>query len=449
MTADAACSADLAQSNADPSPPASLGETGLPESLLIDLLGRHLLRSGVLQAGDLARRLGVPMSVLEPTLQFLRVEKLLEVPRRGNFDVDVVYALTDAGRSMAHQSMEKCAYVGPLPVTLDDYVRRVRAQSARGGRVDRMAVRRAVGDAVVSEELVTQFGSAVNSGKALYLYGPSGTGKTFLAERLVKVLSGPVWVPHAVFVDGEVIQIFDPLVHRPLPPGDLAVEPALAKPPACDRRWVHTHRPVVITGGELTLSMLDLQFEQYARFYVAPPQVKANNGMMIIDDLGRQRVSAREILNRWIVPLDRGLDYLALHTGTKFQVPFDVGVVFSSNLSPATLGDPAFARRLGYKIHLGALDESGYREVLRQACARSAIAYDEAMADFLLHELHRGSGIGLYATIPYDVVSKLRDRAAFQGTAASLDVDGLRWAWDLYFAPDDDQGGRAGLDDTR
>jgi hypothetical protein len=449
MTGDLARAAESSILPADPAPPASLGATGLSESLLIDLLGRHLLRAGVLQAGDLARRLGVPMSVVEPTLQFLRVEKLLEVPRRGNFDADVVYGLTDAGRSMAHQSMEKCAYVGPMPVTLDDYVARVRAQSARGGRVDRAAVRRAFGDAVVSDDVVTQFGSAANSGKALYLYGPSGTGKTFLAERLVRVMTDAVWVPHAVFIDGEIVQVFDPLVHRPLAPGDEPHRPVLAKPPEADRRWVRTHRPVVITGGELTLSMLDLQFEQHARFYVAPPQVKANNGMMIIDDLGRQRVSAREILNRWIVPLDRGLDYLALHTGAKFQVPFDVGVVFSSNLSPATLGDPAFARRLGYKIHLGALDESGYREVFRQACRRSAIAHDEAMADFLIHALHRVNGIGLYATIPYDIVSKLRDRAAFQGTAAGLDIDGLRWAWDLYFAPDDGEGGRSSLDETR
>jgi len=300
---------------------------------------------------------------------------------------------------------------------------------------------------VISDALVMQFGASMNSGKALYLYGPSGSGKTYLAERLVNVLKGAIWVPHAVFVDGEIIQVFDPLVHRPV--GEVGGGNALQKREAGDRRWVQTSRPVVITGGELTMSMLDLQFEQHSRFYVAPPQVKANNGMMILDDLGRQRVSARELMNRWIVPLDRGVDYMALHTGTKFRVPFDVSVVFSSNLAPQMLGDPAFSRRLGYKIHLGALDEAGYREVIRQACERSDVPFEESMADFLIHDLHRVSGMPLYATIPYDVVSKLRDRASFQGGAARLTTDGIRWAWDLYFAPDEDEGGAPSLDELR
>ena len=432
---------------AGPAAPRTLEEARLPEPLLIELLLRHLMRAGELKAGEIAGRLGLALSVIEPTLGFLRTEKMLEVPRRGTFDADVAYALTDAGKARAREALDKCQYVGPAPVTLADYTARVEAQSARRSRVSESAIRAAFGTAVVSDTVVTQLGAAVNSGKALYLYGPSGSGKTYLAERLVNVLEGAIWVPHAVYVDGEIIQIFDPLVHRPIDAS--ASLGVLERHAGGDRRWVMARRPVVITGGGLTLAMLDREFERMSRFYVAPPQVKANNGMMIIDDLGRQRVPARELLNRWIVPLDRGVDYMALHTGTKFRVPFDVGVVFSSNLPPAQLGDPAFSRRLGYKVHLGALSEPGYREVFKQACQRSGIEHRPEMADFLIHVLHRSAGMPLYATIPYDVVSKIRDRAAFLGIEPELSEDGLKWAWSLYFAPDEDSAGAPSLDDLR
>jgi predicted ATPase with chaperone activity len=428
-----------------PLAPRTLAEASLPESFLIELLLRHLERAGELKAGDIARRLGLALSVIEPTLDFLRVTKLVEVPRRGTFDGDVAYALTDGGKIRAREASEKCQYVGPAPVTLADYSARVEAQSTRLEPVNEVALRAALGSAVVSDALVAQLGAAINSGKALYLYGPSGSGKTYLAERLLDVLQGAIWVPHAIFVDGEIIQIFDPLIHKPVE--QASESGALERDIHGDGRWVQTRRPVVVTGGESTLAMLDLEFEQMSRYYIAPPQVKANNGMMILDDLGRQRVPARELMNRWIVPLDRGVDYMTLHTGTKFLVPFDVGVVFSSNLAPAHLGDPAFSRRLGYKLSLGALDEAGYRKVFRQACERAGIEHCEWAADFMVRELHRTSGFPLYPTIPYDVISKLRDRATFQGTEPTLTREGLRWGWDLYFAPDDERVGVPSLDD--
>jgi predicted ATPase with chaperone activity len=430
-----------------PIAPRTLAETGLPERFAIELLLRHLARAGELRAGELAQRLGFALSVIEPLLVFLRGEKLVEVPRRGTFDADVAYALTDAGRYRAREALEKCQYVGPAPVTLEAYTTRVEAQSALHQPVSETRIRAALGTAVVSEKLIQQLGAAINSGRALYLYGPSGSGKTFIAERLVNVLIGAIWVPHAIHVDGEIIQVFDPLVHQPLQqPGQTSV---LERQVAGDRRWIRTRRPVVVTGGELTMSMLDLEFERMSRFYIAPPQVKANNGMMILDDLGRQRVSARELMNRWIVPLDRGVDYMTLHTGTKFRVPFDVNVVFSSNLPPGQLGDPAFSRRLGYKLHLGALDEAAYREVFRQACERAGVEHRDGAADFMIRDLHRAAGMPLYPTIPFDVVSKLRDRATFQGIEPTLTQDGLRWGWDVYFAPDDDQVGVPSLDDSR
>jgi energy-coupling factor transporter ATP-binding protein EcfA2 len=431
-----------------PAPPVRLADTGLSDRFLIDLLVRHLSRAGESRAAELGRRVALPLSVLEPTLDFLRAEKLIEVPRRGTFDGDVSYALTSAGASVAQASFAKCQYCGPAPVTLEDYVARVEAQGARHCPVNESMVRSALEPAVVSRDLVHKLGAAVNSGKALYMYGPSGSGKTYLAERLVKVMSGAIWVPHAIVVDGEVIQVFDPIVHRPIDDG--LQSDGIDRQSRWDRRWIRTQRPVVMTGGELTLEMLELEFEQVSRFYIAPPQVKANNGMMVIDDLGRQRVAARDLMNRWIVPLDRGVDYMSLHTGTKFKVPFDVGVIFSSNLAPMELGDAAFARRLGYKLRIGAMDESDYRRVFVQACERAELEPSRAAADFLVRDLHGASRMPLYPTIPYDVVSKLRDRARFLGVEPELSDDGLRWAWELYFAPDDgDPTGVLSLDTSR
>lgn len=430
-----------------PLAPRTLEEARLPEPMLIELLLRHLARAGELRAGEIAGRLAVALSVIEPTLDFLRAEKLVEVPRRGSFDADVAYALTDLGRQRAMEALDKCRYVGPAPVALADYAAQVERQSVKGIRVDREQIRAALGDAVVPDALVSRLGAALNSGRSIYLYGPSGSGKTYLAERMVRTATGAIYVPHAIHVDGEIVQIFDPLVHHVLE--EDAPSDRLDRLAGGDRRWVRARRPVVVTGGELTLDMLDLELEPHSRFYIAPPQMKANNGMMILDDLGRQRVPVRQLMNRWIVPLDRNADYMALHTGTKFRVPFDVSVVFSSNLSPADIGDPAFLRRLGYKIYIGALDESGYREVFRQACARAGLPFEEAAADFLIRGLHGENRLPLYPTIPFDVISKLRDQALFLGEEPRMDPDSLRWAWDLYFAPDESSGGARSLDDLR
>ena len=429
-----------------PAAPRTLEEARLPESMLIDLMLRTLSRAGELRAGELAALLCLPLAVIEPTLEFLRRNKLFEVPRRGHFDAEIAYALTEAGRARALDAFDKCRYVGPAPVALADYVAQVERQSLRGVRVDLPRMRTAIGDAVVPDALLARLGAALNSGRAIYLYGPSGSGKTYLAERIVRATGGTIFVPHAFHVDGEIVQIFDPLVHESAPGAPVE---GLALRAVEDVRWVRVRRPVVVTGGELTLDMLDLALEPHSRFYIAPPQLKANGGMLVIDDLGRQRVPVRDLMNRWIVPLDRQVDYMALHTGTKFQVPFDVTVVFSSNLSPSEIGDPAFLRRLGYKIYVGALDEMGYRAVFRQACTRASLSHDQAGEDFLIHELHAKNRLPLYPTVPYDVISKVRDRAMFTGEAPRLDPESLRWAWSLYFAPDEEATAASTLDDLR
>jgi hypothetical protein len=411
-------------------------DEGLPDSFLVDLLLRHFYQRGEIQLFELSRLAGLSRSRVEALTDHMRAAHWAEIPRRGELDGDLTFALTGAGQQQAKLAFEKCQYVGPAPVTLEQYVTMVRSQSARQAPVTQVELQAALGDVVIDEALLPTLGSALNSERAIYFHGPSGAGKTYLAEHLVKTLQGQVWVPHAIYVDGELIQVFDARVHRLVQPDPGAVR-GLSRDTTLDERWVRVHRPVVVAGGELTLAMLELEFDTLSRLYVAPAQMKANNGILVIDDLGRQRVSARELLNRWIVPLDRQLDYLGLHTGAKIEVPFDVSVIFLSNLAPQALTDPAFARRLGYKIYLGALSRAHYRCVIEQACQRLGMAFDGACADFLMDHLHRLHGQDFLACTPYDVLSKIRDRARYLKQSPVLTVALIEWAWNLYFGASD------------
>jgi hypothetical protein len=274
----------------------------------------------------------------------------------------------------------------------------------------------------------------MNSGRAIFVYGPAGSGKTFISEKLVHLLTGHIAVPYAIAVDNEVIQVYDPLVHDQVEQDEAPF--GLDRRSLPDLRWVLCRRPVVKTGGELTLSMLDLDFDESARFYQSPPQVKANNGLFLIDDLGRQLASPLDIMNRWIVPLDRHVDYLTLHTGKKFVLPFDVIVVFSTNMPPNQLADEAFLRRLGYKIYIGHLDEEEYRAISRQVCDQLQIPYSDKQLDYLLREHHYKEDKPLLACIPRDILGQLRDIARYEERRPELSEVLLDWAWNNYFAHD-------------
>ncbi|MCL4745306.1 MAG: ATP-binding protein [Burkholderiaceae bacterium] len=419
-----------------PAPPMTMAETGLGVDFVVELLLKHIQRRGQPTAGLLSERIALPVSVIEPVLAFMRAERLVEVPRRGELDAHVSYALTDLGRARADDAMRRSLYIGPAPVTLDSYLDRVERQKVLGQRVSIENLRAALSGTVVRESLLGQLGPAVGSGRSIFIYGPSGSGKTYLAEHLVDVMVGSIWVPHAILVEDQVIQVFDPAVHEPV--AARAETRDFDRVRQSDARWVNTRRPVVRVGGELTLSMLDLEFDPLTRFYRAPAQVKANNGILILDDLGRQRTPVHEILNRWIVPLDRRVDYLTLHTGTKLLVPFDMIVVFSSNLSPSSLDDPAFVRRLGYKIYLGAMSEEEYTQVFRSACADTGVPYSEEAERYLIDELHRRTGTPLFAAYPAGLLTKIRHRAIFEGGEPELTAAAIEWAWRLYFAPDDE-----------
>ncbi|WP_227496713.1 ATP-binding protein [Massilia litorea] len=416
-----------------PPAPLTVAQTGLPFLFLAELAVKTLFLGGLLRITELSARMKLGIGVIEPLIVYLRAERLCEISRAGatGTDADVCYKLTDLGRARGAEFLARCGYTGPAPVTLESYGDAVVARSVAAMHIGRAAVQAGFGQVVVPPAILDQLGTAMNSGRAMFIHGPAGSGKTFLAERLAELLTGAIAVPYAIYAGGEVIQMYDPVVHLPAETGPVPGLPF--RRAAGDARWVHCRRPAVLTGGELSLDMLDLKFDHATRYYQAPPHLKANNGIFIIDDLGRQRCAPADLLNRWIVPMDRRVDFLSLHTGYKFEVPFDVIVVFSSNLPPAELGDGAFLRRIGYKIHVGPLGEDHYRRIFIEACAGLGIAWDEEAFDWLLKERHAREDRPLLACYPRDLLSQVRDRAAYEGVPPELTPDSLDWAWNNFF----------------
>ena len=333
-----------------PAPPAplSLQETGLQRDQLLQLLVKTLY-VGEASGTQLADRLHLPYSVLENLVEHVRIERLVEVRgASGTGTASYRYALTDLGRDRARQFSDVSQYVGAAPVPLAQYVAAMHSLAARRGHVDRERLTSGFSHLVVNPGVLDQLGPAVNSGKSIFLYGPPGNGKTVIAEGIGRTLGGDMYVPYAVDVDGHIITLFDPVNHDSLEGDDDGRSLIASASP--DRRWIRIRRPVVTVGGELTLDMLDLTFNPISKFYEAPLQMKANGGVFVVDDFGRQRIRPRDLLNRWIVPLESRVDYLTLHTGKKFEIPFLVLIVFATNLKPETLADEAFLRRIPYKI---------------------------------------------------------------------------------------------------
>ncbi|GLC91564.1 hypothetical protein Tamer19_09720 [Cupriavidus sp. TA19] len=409
-------------------PPRSIADTGLDIALLLGLLlkAAYLHRSVTLAV--LTDSLKLPATVVNEIAVVAVRERLLEVAHRGASDLDVRFRLTDAGYTRAAESTARCSYTGAAPVTLDAYLDAVQRHSVSHASVSKADVTAAFHDLVIPGRLLDAIGMALNTCRALMIYGPAGSGKTYLAQRLGMLLPGAVPVPHAVTVAGEIIQVFDPLVHTPV--DDSETSPAHR---GLDRRWVVCHRPVVLSGGELTLSMLDLRYDSTAGFYQAPPHMKANNGIYIIDDLGRQLVGVDALLNRWIVPLDRNVDMFTLRTGVRFSVPFDVWPVFSSNLEPSQLADDAFLRRLGSKLYVGPLSRDEYREIYHRTAAEFGLTSADADFDFLVQSLHESGDMPLLACIPRDLLRLVDSSVRYHGQGTHVTEEALVIAWQTYY----------------
>jgi len=416
-------------------PPRSIADTGLEVSLLLGLLLKAAYLHRSVSLTILTDTLKLPASVVNEIAAVGVRERLLEVAHRGASDIDVRFRLTDAGYARAAETSARCSYTGAAPVTLQAYLDAVQHHSIHHASVTKADVTAAFHNLVVPIQLLDAIGMALNTARALMIYGPPGSGKTYLAQRLGALLPGAVPVPHAITVAGEIIQIMDPLVHTPIDESEASLTHR-----SMDRRWVVCHRPVVLTGGELTLSMLDLRYDSNSGFYQAPPHMKANNGIYIVDDLGRQMVGVEQLLNRWIVPLDRGIDMFTLHSGVRFSVPFDVWPVFSTNLEPTQLSDDAFLRRLGSKLYVGALSIDDYRQVCLRTATELGLTCPEPVFDFLLESLHFSTDTPLLACIPRDLLRLVASHVRYHGHTPHVTEEGLCQAWQSYYglrgAPD-------------
>jgi hypothetical protein len=428
-----------------PPPPATLEETGLHPDTLAQILLKTLV-AGEASGSALSEKLRLPYSVLDLLIQHGRVEKLVEVRgTAGAGSAGYRYALTDLGRERATQFFELSRYVGPAPVPLAHYNANVRACMAAKPYLNRDRLAQGFGNLVVSKGMFDQLGPAVNSGKSLFLYGAPGNGKTVLAEGIGRAYGDEMYMPFAVDVDGQTITMYDPVSHKlwdgPQSSGDSVVTTT-----AIDRRWARIVRPVVVVGGELTLEMLDLTFNPIARFYEAPIQLKANGGVFVVDDFGRQRIPARDLLNRWIVPLESRVDFLTLHTGRKFEVPFNVLIVFATNLRPESLADEAFLRRIPYKILAKNPTMEEYCRIFELNCERRGIRFDPVMVEYLNRKYYQPRKLQMRACHPRDLISQVVDRCRYEDRDPVITRELLDAACSSYFVEEQEsQGNEAQL----
>jgi predicted ATPase with chaperone activity len=366
-----------------PPVPTTFEETGISQSIVEDLILKELLARGDLSGRDLAQALYLPFSCVKDILPSLKSRMLLGQKSSTGIG-DFVYHLSDQGHAKALAARDASAYTGPAPVCFADYLASVEGQSIRRESPDEMSVRQALSDLVLASEVLDAIGPAVNSARGLFLYGAPGNGKTALAERISKCFGDSIYVPRTVVVEGVLIRLFDAQYHRVVVPQEKALVPAY------DQRWVRVERPVVVVGGELTMEQLEVRYNQVLRVSEAPLQLKANCGIFLIDDFGRQRVHHEALLNRWIVPLEKRIDFLSLPNGRTVAVPFDELIIFSTNLEPAELVDDAFLRRIPYKVHVEDPSEEQFRQLMRMAASGAGVRYEEAAVNYLIDRHYRG-----------------------------------------------------------
>jgi hypothetical protein len=414
-----------------PPVPETFEDLGLPKNLLIQLLLKHSLFRDSISAREMANDLKIGRHMVDDLFSYLKGQGYVQVKARdalsqaNTMALDLRYSLTDAGKLYAEQCLESNRYVGPAPVPLEDYWDWVEAQSINQVKVEKDRLKDVFGDLVVPEHLITKLGPAINSGRSIFLFGPSGNGKTAIASCVGHAYQDAVYIPYALFVYGQVIRLYDELNHQQVPP--------TTERPAHDRRWVLCKRPIVIAGGEMTEDALELKFNPHLKYYEAPHQMRANNGVFIIDDFGRQKITPRQLLNRWIYPLETRQDFCCLNTGQQFGVPFDQLIIFSTNLNPYSLADEAFLRRIRHKVFIGYVSPDQYLEIFRRVCAENQIEFDaEAIRD-MMARYYVISSRPFCACHPRDLVENLIDRARFLEKKPELTSQELDYVCQTYF----------------
>jgi predicted ATPase with chaperone activity len=415
-----------------PPVPETLEEAGLPASILESLILKLLYSRGELLGRDLSAAIGLEFSLIEESIDFLKRQYLIQAKSSlGMGNSTTLFALTESGRNLAREAMDKNQYIGPAPVPLFQYTYIVRRQHQPEGWLTPEALARAYSRMVVTSRILGQIGPAVSSGNSFLIYGQPGNGKTFLAEALGSLDDSPIYIPHAIECQGMIVQVFDPIYHQPIE--DSTESSVLASREQYDRRWIKCRRPFIVTGGELTLEMLDLKYNQTSKIYDAPYQLKANNGIYLIDDFGRQLCTPAEVLNRWIVPMERRVDYLKFHGGGKMTVPFEAFLVFSTNLRPEQLGDEAFLRRIQYKMFLKSPDEQEFLAIFRKFCESRNLNCDNELVSRFIEKHYRHKRRPFRRCHPRDVVSHAIDLIRFERLPFELTDDLLDRAFESCF----------------
>jgi len=413
--------------------PATLEETGLTPDQVEQLLVKTLY-AGETTGTAMADRLRLPYLILEPLIARLRAERLVEVRgASGSATSSYRYALTDAGRSRANQYLEINLYSGAAPVPLAAYVAQMKRLAAARGYIDRDRLRQGFSHLIIGDAMLEQLGPAANANKALFLYGPPGNGKSVIAEGLGRSVGGDMYMPYAIDVEGHIITMYDPNIHVALDGADEPKAESIIAAEPRDRRWVRIRRPVVMVGGELTMDMLDLTFNPLAKFYEAPLQLRANGGVFLVDDFGRQRMRPDELLNRWIVPLESRVDFLTLHTGKKFQVPFDVLIVFATNLDPVSLADEAFLRRIPYKIPVEDPSLDQFARIFEMNCRQRRFPYHKVMVAYLQRRHYHAVGRPFRSCHPRDLLDQVMALCRYRGIEPTVNRELLDAACRSYF----------------
>lgn len=409
------------RANFAPPVPQNLTDLGISQSLVTDLMLRRLALEGFSTQGSLAQSLRLSVPIIDHVFRHLRQQQVIEV--KGMVGNDYQFVLSQSGKQLASDRFQISQYAGACPVALKDYHAATKRQSARLN-IDRRALRTAFADLVVPDRLLDQLGPALISQNSIFLYGPSGNGKTSIAERMLRVYQDAVLIPYAVEVDNQIISLYDPVVHHRLELDDVELDP----------RWVLCKRPCLVVGGELVPSMLELRLDESSGIYAGPMQMKANNGIFIIDDFGRQLMSPRDLLNRWIVPLDRRVDYLTLRYGVKFQIPFELLVVFSTNLDPSDLADEAFLRRIQNKIEIEPVSAQVFDMIYQRVVTSRNVPTEYDSAEYLRKLCLSNGRTELRACYPLDILNIISAISQYETRPVQVTKPDLERAVQLYFA---------------
>jgi hypothetical protein len=417
--------------------PDTLADTGLSADAVRDLILKVLYVQGGRTAHYLSEFLCLPFALVDEELLTLQHRRFIEVrgttgPNRASYLLD----LAGAGRDRAKEALEASQYVGPAPVPLSQNTASNEAQSIQSAHVTQESLKAGFSHLVLNHSLFDILGPAVNSSKSIFLYGHPGNGKTAIAEAVSQMLGGVLYLPFAVDIDGQIMLVHDPVHHEDVDTEDDAIGRDalwLRSGPSYDRRYARIKRPVVVTGGELTLDQLDLRYDPFTKLYQAPFQVKANGGVLIVDDFGRQRVPPRDLLNRWIVPLEKRIDYLTLHTGGKFPVPFDCLLIFATNLDPTELVEEAFLRRIHYKVPVGDPTRAQYEEIFRGQCVAQGVSYDPDAVAYIFAEFYDKLGIPPRGCHPRDLIAHVGDIAKYREITPQLTTELVDGACRSYF----------------